>query len=177
MTEVAMLVRFNEISPYGNHYEVREIKGLASQEDFSVIGPVQARFSLKRKGDAKVEMQGELKATLSQVCDRCLVTYDVNVDTVFQVLFETASDESWHVKELECGISDLDSIVLDEPVVDVDDVLRQQVYLALPVKSLCSERCKGLCAQCGVNLNLSPCDCDHDDVGSPFAILNQLKKK
>jgi uncharacterized protein len=175
--EVDMLVRFNEISPFGNHYEMQEINGLASQEDFSVTGPVQARLSLKRKGETKVEMKGELKASLSRICDRCLAPYDVTVDTALQVLFETVSDQSWHVKELECTFSDLDSIVLDEPVVDIDDVLRQQIYLVLPVKGLCSERCKGLCVRCGANLNFSPCSCDHDDEGSPFAILKQLKNK
>jgi uncharacterized protein len=172
-----MLVRFDQISPSGNHYEVRSIEGLASQQDFIVKGPLAAQYTLQRKGDDKVEMQGRLKACLSLNCDRCLASYDIEVDTELQVLFETASSDSRRLQEVECTISDLDSIVLDEPVVDLDDVLRQQLYLALPVKSLCSEQCKGICSGCGVNLNLAECGCEFERETSPFAVLARLKKK
>lgn len=172
-----MLVRFDQISPYGNHYEVRSIEGLASQQDFIVKGPLAAQCSLRRKGSDKVEMQGHLKVCLTLTCDRCLAAYDIDVDTELQVLFETASSDSMPLQEVECTVSDLDSIVLDEPVIDLDDVLRQQLYLALPMKSLCSEQCKGICSGCGVNLNLAVCGCENTNGNSPFAVLARLKKK
>lgn len=172
-----MLVRFDQVSPYGNHYEVRGIEGLAAQQDFIVKGPLAAQCTLKRKGNDKVEMQGHLKACLSLTCDRCLASYDIDVDTELRVLFETVSSDSRQLPEVECTISDLDSIVLDEPVVDLDDVLRQQLYLALPMKSLCSEQCKGICSGCGVNLNLAECGCENKSGNSPFAVLARLKKK
>jgi uncharacterized protein len=85
--------------------------------------------------------------------------------------------DSLQVKELECNIQDPDSIILDEPVVDFDDVLRQQLYLLLPMKRLCSEQCKGLCSRCGVNLNLAECRCANERQDLPFAVLAQLKNK
>lgn len=172
-----MLVRFDQISPYGNHYEVRGIEGLESQQDFIVKGPLVAQCTLKRKGDDKVEMLGQLKTCLSLACDRCLAFYDIEVDAELQILFETASSVSGRSQEVECNVSDLDSIVLDEPVVDLDDVLRQQLYLALPMKSLCSEQCKGICSGCGVNLNQAECSCEYTNENSPFAVLALLKKK
>ena len=170
-------IPFNDISPQGNYYEVQEIEGLASQQDFVVKGHLEARCTLKRKGEAKVGMQGCLKANLSLTCDRCLAAYDANVDAEMQMLFETASGDSWQVKELECNFQDLDCITLDEPIIDLDDILRQQLYLSLPLKKLCSEQCKGICSRCGVNLNLAECRCTNEGQDLPFAVLAQLKNK
>ena len=67
------------------------------------------------------------------------------------------------------------SILLDEPVVDLDDLLRQQLYLSLPVKNLCAEECRGLCPGCGANLNQADCTCGAGEDRSPFAVLRQLQ--
>ena len=171
-----MLIRFNEISPLGSSYEIRVIDGLGPPQDFVVKGPVDARCTLKRKGDDKVELQGRLQATLTLNCDRCLSSYDKEVDTGLQVLFEIESEGSWHLYDLENNISDLDTVFLEEPVIDLDDVLRQQLYLALPMKNLCMEQCRGICFRCGANLNHAECGCADENKESPFAILAQLKK-
>ncbi len=170
-------VRFDEISSSGNDYEIQEVEGIAFQQDFTVKGPLSAQCTLKRKGNDTVEIQGHLKACLSVICDRCLVPYDIDVDTDLQVLLETGLSNFQPLQELECTLTDLDSILLDEPVVDLDDILRQQLYLALPLKSLCSEQCKGICSRCGVNLNLQECKCTNDRQDSPFSVLAQLKLK
>jgi len=172
-----MRIAFSEISLSGNSYEVHRFDSLVAQQDFSVKEPFSAYCTLKRKGDNKVEMQGRLQTRLSLTCDRCLGSYDVDVDTELLILFEMESTESWQVKELERTLSDLDSIILDEPVVDLDDVLRQQLYLSLPLKRLCSEQCKGLCVQCGINRNLAECNCANEKPLGSFGALAQLKKK
>jgi uncharacterized protein len=174
---VSIQVRFSEILPCGNFYEVQELDVLASQQDFSLKGNLTAHCTLKRKGDTEVEMQGQLKACLSLNCDRCLVLYDVDVDAQLQVLFKTVSSEFKQLKELECNVEDLDTVILDEPVVDLDDVLRQQLYLALPLKNLCSEQCRGICVQCGEDLNLVDCRCNLERRDLTFAVLAQLKNK
>jgi uncharacterized protein len=66
---------------------------------------------------------------------------------------------------------------LTEPFVDVVDLLRQQVYLSLPVKQICSHDCKGLCPQCGLDLNREACICPQNVQSSPFAVLAALQKK
>lgn len=172
-----MRIAFSEISQSGSSYEVHRLDSLLEQQDFSLNGPFLAHCTLKRKGDNKVEMQGRLQTRISLTCDRCLSSYDVDVDTELQILFEMESSDSWQVKELERTLSDLDSIILDEPVVDLDDVLRQQLYLSLPLKSLCSEQCQGLCVQCGINRNRAECNCEDEKPLGSFGVLAQLKKK
>lgn len=170
-----MRVHFSEISPHGSRFELRGIEGLEKQQDFRLSGPVVAVCILKRKDEDKVEMRGNLRTSLVLVCDRCLGEYDLAVDTTMQVLLETRPDESLYLQELECGSGDLDSVLLDEPVVDLDDLLRQQLYLSLPVKNLCTEQCRGLCPGCGADLNQTACSCGADENRSPFAVLRQLQ--
>lgn len=172
-----MQVRFSEISPSGNRYTLSGLESPVPPEDFTVNGPFAAHCSLKRLGESKVELQGHLQTQLAVRCDRCLATYAIGVDTELDLVFELAANEAWQLPEVECTRSDLDSIILDEPVVDLDDVLRQQLYLALPMKNLCSEQCRGICLQCGANRNLEACSCGEHKPGSPFAVLAKLKEK
>lgn len=171
-----MLVRLSEISPVGSHFEIHMVEGLDALPDMVVQHPIKAQCTLKRKGEGKAELQGRLAATLQLDCDRCLSKYVLKVDTVLQVLFEVEADTSWRVKDLEYRIPDLDTVILEEPVIDLDDIIRQQLLLALPMKKLCSEQCKGMCLRCGANLNQNACRCDGEPQDSPFAILAQLKK-
>lgn len=174
-----MLVRLSEISPGGSYFEIHKIEGLESPSfDVAVVpGSINAQCTLKRKGENKAELQGQLAAILRLDCDRCLVTYELKVNTALQLLFEVETEASWRLKDLEYKIPDLDTIVLDEPVIDLDDVIRQQLLLALPMKKLCSENCRGICARCGSNLNQVVCGCDGEQQESPFVILAQLKKQ
>ena len=171
-----MLIRFNEVSVHGSKYEIREVEGLNISQDFVVKSPVDARCTLKRKGDHKVEVQGQVQGTLTLTCDRCLSAYDWEVDTELQILFEVETEASRHLQDLEYNIPDLDTVSLKEPIIDLNDVLRQQLYLSLPMKSLCTERCRGICSRCGANLNHAECGCADENKESPFAVLAQLKK-
>ncbi|MGE4558803.1 MAG: DUF177 domain-containing protein [Desulfobulbus sp.] len=171
-----MRVRFNEISPHGSQFELHEIRDLAEQQDFVVSGPVRAECTLERKGDAKVTMRGKVEVEILLPCDRCLRLFPFQVNVGFQQLFAVETEESWQVREMESAPVDLETEILEEPVLDLDDILRQQIYLAIPVKKLCLEACKGLCLQCGVNLNETACKCAKGGTDSPFAVLAQLKK-
>jgi uncharacterized protein len=174
---LVMLVRFSEISPHGSWYDIRKIEGVEDLPGLVVDGGLEVRCSLTRKDETKVQLHGRLKSILTLDCDRCLAPYQREVDVALQLLFEVETDaSSWQVKDLEYRIPDLDTIVLDEPVIDLDDVIRQQLYLALPMKSLCSEQCRGICSSCGANRNLVACGCADKHENSPFAVLGQLKK-
>ncbi|MCX5876416.1 MAG: DUF177 domain-containing protein [Deltaproteobacteria bacterium] len=94
-------------------------------------------------------------------CDRCLESFVYTLAEEFEVVFEwlAKEEEAGLASEYFCKSSELDVVYLAEPVVDVFSVLAQQVYLGLPEKKLCSDKCLWLCSECGVNLNYCPCDC------------------
>jgi len=139
---------------------------------------IYAEVQLTRKQENKIEMKGKLAARVILRCDRCLGEYRYDIASPFSFIIELAGAAgNWHVQDIECVTGDLDTIEVEEPVVDIGDVLRQQVYLALPEKKICRAECKGLCSRCGADLNEVRCVCADNTVQSPFAVLQALKKK
>ncbi len=170
-----MKVQFTDISQVGNHYSITDDDWLA-QTDLRKNAPVHVELTLTRKNDRRVEIRGNLDTGVLLACDRCLADYSFVVQAIFHYILDVKSEESGHIKELECTRANLDIIQEDEPVVDIPDLLRQQLYLLLPEKKICSSKCKGLCTQCGINRNTGECSCAHETGNSPFAVLASLKK-
>jgi uncharacterized metal-binding protein YceD (DUF177 family) len=73
--------------------------------------------------------------------------------------------------------SEVQVIPASLPVIDVNDDVRQTVFLAVPLKLLCSESCKGLCPQCGINLNMGTCACTDDPADGRWEKLRSLVRK
>ena len=170
-----MKVQFTDVSTAGNRYIITDDNWLA-QTDLQKNAPVHAELTLTRKNNRRVEVRGNLNAGLLIACDRCLADYSFAAQAAFHYILDVESEESGHIKELECTRANLDIIQVDEPVVDIPDLLRQQLYLVLPEKKICSPDCKGLCTQCGTDLNNGECSCADETSNSPFAILASLKK-
>jgi uncharacterized protein len=174
MPDSRMKIAFADISNAGNRYEIQD-DAWFPEPDLQRIGPVRAELSLNRKGDSRVEVCGELHTQVRLACDRCLADYPYAVDVDFHLVLEVPSAATWQIKELECSSADLDTILLQEPVVDFGDILRQQLYLSLPDKLICTAACKGLCPKCGRDLNTGVCSCEVETKESPFAVLAKLK--
>ena len=78
--------------------------------------------------------------------------------------------------EREVEDEDLETSYYRDDQIDLNELLREQFYLALPMKPLCQETCKGLCPQCGTNLNTGSVRLRADVGGSAAAALRQLKR-
>jgi uncharacterized protein len=169
-------ITFAEISKAGNRYEIIDDTWFPETELYR-NAPVRAELVLNRKGDSRVEVRGLLRTGVQLVCDRCLTDYNFTVDVDFHLILEVVTEERWNLKELECSKTDLDTVLLQKPVVDIPDILRQQLYLSLPDKLICSPECKGLCPVCGLDLNTGKCSCVSEVKESPFAVLAKLKIK
>jgi uncharacterized protein len=171
-----MKIPFADISTAGNHYILTDDNWFA-ETDLRKNAPVHAELTLTKKNDTRVEVRGNLDAGLLLTCDRCLEDYSFTAQTTFHYILDVESEENGHIKEIECTRANLDIIQVDEPVVDIPDLLRQQLYLVLPEKKVCSSDCKGLCTQCGINRNTGECSCADKATHSPFAVLASLKKE
>ena len=105
-----------------------------------------------------IRLRGRLSAGLELQCARCLDPVPQQVDREFELLYrplgaDAGRDElSVTDAEAEIGYYQGEGILLE-------DVLREQVLLALPLKIICRDDCKGLCPQCGKNLNQEQCSC------------------
>lgn len=128
-----------------------------------------------RKGD-EVRLRGRIVAGVEVFCDRCAAPLEAPLEIEFDTSFLPAEVERGVVENVELQPGDLDRSVYEGGEVDVDDLVREQILLALPTRSLCREDCKGLCLECGANLNEGACGCAAKEVDPRWAALADLKK-
>lgn len=128
-----------------------------------------------RRADV-VRLVGKIRAGIEVYCDRCAAEIDAPLEIEFDTSFTPAEVEKAAVENVELLAGDLDRSVYEGGEVDVDDLMREQILLALPTRSLCREECRGLCPECGANLNEGACECGHKEVDPRWAALADLKK-
>jgi len=170
-----MKVRFAEIPEQGLTLEIHD-QAWFPDHDIPRTGPVRARVQLLKKGDERVLLSGEITIPLAMDCDRCLQEFRQTIGHPFRVDLELVDSDIMEAVEHGCGVDEMDMLYLQEPEIDLFQVLAQQVFLLMPTKKICSEECRGLCPRCGANLNKEACRCPADDTSSPFAVLAGLKR-
>ena len=130
---------------------------------------------------ADVIARGELVGTLRLDCVRCLSQFHQPFRLSFEGIFLPEEDVRSPVAKGKRRASDeppdeIEVYVLQDDCVELGELLREQVILSVPMQPLCAPDCKGLCPQCGENLNVKACGCPAGDVFSPFAVLRNLVK-
>jgi uncharacterized protein len=142
-------------------------------DESRIVGRPALNLYASRDGD-KVRLVGRLSAAVEIDCDRCLTLVSMAVDKTFDLLYIPplrAEDE----RELEDD--DLSVAFYQRQVIDLDDLVREQIELALPMGRLCGEECRGLCPECGTNLNEAECSCAADLADSRWGALSRLKSE
>jgi uncharacterized protein len=130
-----------------------------------------------RRGTVEdIRLVGELSTTLELVCARCLdpVKHDVQRD--FDLLYRPQGTDAG-VEEIPVNRSEAEIGYYTGEGLLLDDVLREQVLLAVPFKALCREDCRGLCPHCGKNLNLDQCSCTEPVEDPRWLGLKELRDK
>ena len=126
--------------------------------DYRVAAPVELVLDVTRLGDDAFGLSGRARTQLQVDCGRCLDPFEVPVEAAIDLRYVPQSENAGD-GEMEVGEDDLATAFYREGVVDLIELLREQFVLALPMKPLCDEACKGLCTECGSNLNKTQCDC------------------
>ena len=134
---------------------------------------ITGTVSLSKHGH-DILVRGQLSGHLDLACSRCLESFIHPVAADFDLLL-VPGPGALAGEDEELSPSDLDLDYYTGEVVDLEGLLREQIILMVPVKPLCDEVCKGLCPQCGANLNRETCHCRPEAVNSPFANLAKVK--
>jgi uncharacterized protein len=124
---------------------------------YLIVALVDLAFEIHKDKD-KFRLVGTVATELELLCSRCLEPFRLSIAAPFDQRYLPASEASTDV-EREVDDEDLETGYYRNDEIDLKDLLREQFYLALPMKPLCREDCRGLCPQCGTNLNTSTCDC------------------
>lgn len=126
-----------------------------------------------RQRNGRVKVTGRVQARAQVECDRCLQPIELPIDSRFMLEYVTA--EAYQAQQaVELTQEDLDLSVFDGEAIDVDELVKEELVLAIPDHVLCSENCKGICAKCGANKNLAECGCDTHEIDPRWAGLKKL---
>lgn len=141
--------------------------GFWDDVDVTPSSPLEVRLEAQHAGP-DVVVRGRIRGTFAQECRRCLEPVEVEVDEELGRLYRAGED-------LEEDESE-DMLPLPRAAeLDLTDPVRQQVVVAVPRYVYCRAECRGLCPQCGTNLNESACECTTDEMDERWAPLRQLQ--
>ena len=119
----------------------------------SVVGRISA------DGDILI-LTAEVKVDLEMICSRCLDTFIYPIDIDIEERFTTNGKSE-----------DEEAVVVLDDVLDITEVVETSIISTLPIKRVCKDDCKGLCQECGCNLNFNTCSCNKEDVDIRFEAL------
>lgn len=149
--------------------EVAPDDELWKDTDIEWAGDVKVRLRASYAGTGEVVARGRVEGTLVQECRRCLDRVDTEFGHELTMVFVENADESE-----DGGAYTLDPVGEE---LDVGNAVREEVVLAMNPFVECKPECRGLCPQCGQDLNEGSCDCTQDDADPRWAALRALKSE
>jgi uncharacterized protein len=135
-------------------YQPEAFAGRSNQ--FRVLAPVSLTMRVHKDRD-RYRLGGTVSTVLELACSRCLEAFQMPVDASFDLRYLPQSQNTGDEREIE--EDDLTDAFYRDEVIDLGQLMDEQFYLALPMKPLCREACRGLCPNCGTNLNDASCEC------------------
>lgn len=150
------------------------LAGMQDENSCSFSGRIEGDVTVTREYE-NIRVVGRVSVPLALSCSRCLADYTSFIDTNFTIFFrkETAVPVSSE-DELELGEMDLLSSAYSGDEIDLTHEIEEQIAMEVPLKPLCSEACKGLCHECGIDLNTSSCSCGKEPVSLAFNALKDF---
>ena len=131
-------------------------------------------MKLSRYGE-RVEIEGRVITVVFIECSRCLRKTPFPVDVAFSAEFVPFS-EVVSAREHELSSQELDTGYYRDDKIDIDDLIREQILLAIPMKTLCEKSCRGMCNICGKDLNKGNCGCTTGEMDPRLEPLRKLKE-
>jgi len=170
-----VLIAIESLKPEPLHIQhVYGVDDLGFQHEDAVLEtPVTTDFILTHK-EKDLRIEGTLRTALKYQCSRCLKTFSHDLDAAF-TLFYLPQTEWKKDEEVELKYEDMVIGYYDGVQLDVDLMVLEQIELALPMRFICREGCRGLCPSCGADLNEGSCSCKADTTDSRLAVLKDFR--
>jgi len=143
------------------------------QEKLEFAAPVKVRGTAVKAGRL-IQVRGDVQTVVRRQCARCLESYTFPLEVPLEVEFLPLHE----VAEGAAGQEDRDKFtIFTGKAVFLDTEVKAAMVLDLPISGLCREDCKGLCPNCGQNLNEGECQCPRDEIDPRLAVLQKLLKE
>ena len=154
-------------------YETRQLE--LEDERVRLATPLAVNGRIKRSG-AEVIVSGNITGKLFINCDRCLKPLETPLNNQFELDYVSGSDYE-ALPDTELTEEQMLISVFDGVAIDVDEIVKEQVLLAVPARILCSDDCKGICPNCGLDRNATDCDCETSTSDPRWDALKSLKQR
>lgn len=144
------------------------------EEGFEIQYPIQYEGEIFSLDGGDNDINIVVKYVYEEPCSLCLKSTKNQVETKLEGTLVEGTQEDFindDSEEIE------DAIYYERDSLDISKIVAEQIYISKPMKSVCSEECKGLCIICGVNLNDENCDCERDIVDPRLAGLKDFFPK
>jgi DUF177 domain-containing protein len=175
-----MLLDLSKLHGAREHFERTFAPALFPQDgEYRVAAPVTLTLDVEKAGKGIFRVIGHALTTLELECGRCVEPFEMPVDARWELRYVPATEASSE-PDREITDDDLTTAFYRDESLDVIEMLREQFQLLLPMKPLCAESCRGLCPECGANLNRTECGCQprwEDPRLAPLkGLLNRTKE-
>lgn len=138
--------------------------------------PAHSELKVSLWGE-RVCVEGELRADLVLTCARCLKPFARKIQKGFELEYRPDPVVETEGEDLSLTYTDLKIGFYRDGRLDVRAVISEQIVLEIPMKPICQKACKGLCDQCGADLNQGPCDCQSRSIDPRFETLEEVKRR
>ncbi len=129
----------------------------AEDTDLSFESPIEYEVTVSKIGE-NLRVEGPVRCTMRLLCDRCLEAFPLPVNARLDIELAPKKDQP-SLPEAELTGEEMNLYYFEGDELELDPYIYEEVMLAVPIKALCDEACKGICPVCGKNRNTETCTC------------------
>lgn len=159
--------------------QVADFPALANPEQSDMVSyrdPVRFRLRFHKSAQI-IDVDGRLDVVLELKCARCLCAFEQSVSENFSLTFTPQVIDEMTSEERQLESDDLGLISYQDECLELLEPLQEQLLMVAPIRALCKEDCRGLCLQCGADLNQQACSCEGKPFNNKFGVLAQVKSE
>lgn len=179
-----MRIRIEDIKDEGLYLEFEEeveafpiLEEMTKAAECEFLAPIRTYLRAFRVRNM-IEVEGKVETLVRLTCSRCLKEFESTLKNRFALTYThelpEVGEESGK-EGVELSAEEMGLIVFHGEEIDLQDGIQEQVVMAFPQRPLCAEACKGLCPQCGADLNEGDCGCTRASFNDRFAALKDFK--
>ncbi len=163
-----MLIQISNLSDGEYFYTFdKKVEEINLSEPF--LGNIIVESQLQ-KSQRQIILNSKIKANVNYECDRCGIEFEQELTNEYKIVYLFSSNMN------DEDQVDLKYISFEADKIDLTPEIRDYAMLAIPMKKLCNNDCKGLCVECGKNLNQGNCNCNKKEIDSRWLPLEKLRK-
>ncbi len=142
-----------------------ELEFKSNDAGICFVKPVRVDGQMVNMGGS-LELEASVNTVIKYTCDRCLEDFEREFECSFK---EVLKKEDTRLED-----ENPDAVYFQGNSIELDELVINNIIVSLPLKSLCDEACKGLCPECGQNLNFGKCKCDTRTTDPRFDVLDKF---